>query len=387
LRIALLTDGIWPYRIGGMQKHSYYLVKYFARNGVDVDLYHLNQSTYDINKLEFFTEEEKKHIHAFVVPFPKHLKLPDHYITESEEHSKMMYEHFLSRPPVDFIYSKGYAGLFFIKRKQIELDNEGSTKIPPIGLRLHGYEIFQTDGSFLDWYRRLIYLPLVRYLNNCSDYIYSYGGGITKIIKDNFKGSENKIIEIPTGIEAEWIFENNISVGKPLRFAFLGRYEKRKGITELTSALQKLNVKKHFEIHFLCPIPEQYKINSSQIKYHGVVGDAEKIKEILRSTDVFVLPSHSEGMPNVVMEAMASGCAVLASDVGAVNLMVGEDNGWLMKPRSVKEIEENLINILQASSADIEAKKRNSVKKVKDNFLWVEVIKKEIEAIMKAIGK
>ncbi len=386
MRIALLTDGIWPYRIGGMQKHSYYLVKYFARMGVDVDLYHLNQSTYDINKLEFFTAEEKKHIRSFVFEFPKHFRLPDHYISESGAHSKMLYEHFIKQEPVDFIYSKGYCGLYFIKHKQIELAEKGLTKIPPIGLRLHGYEIFQTGSGFMDWYRRLIYLPFVRYLNNCSDFIYSYGGGITDIIKNNFPAAQNKIIEIPTGIEPEWIFENNTTCGKPLRFTFLGRYEKRKGITELTAALQNLIGKQNFEFNFIGPIPDTYKINSPQIKYHGSVSDAELIKNILRNTDVLVLPSHSEGMPNVVMEAMASGCAVLATDVGAVNLMVGDDNGWLIKPRNAKVIEEKLLQILQANTSEIEQKKINSVKKVKENFLWEEVIKKEIAEIKKIIG-
>ena len=40
MRIALLTDGIYPYVMGGMQRHSYYLAKYLARAGVHVDLYH-----------------------------------------------------------------------------------------------------------------------------------------------------------------------------------------------------------------------------------------------------------------------------------------------------------------------------------------------------------
>ena len=40
MHIALLTDGIFPFVIGGIQKHSYYLVKYLAQEGIKVDLYH-----------------------------------------------------------------------------------------------------------------------------------------------------------------------------------------------------------------------------------------------------------------------------------------------------------------------------------------------------------
>ena len=53
MKIALLTDGVFPYVNGGMQRHSYYLLKYFVKNKIHVDLYHMTESDrYDIDKLE-----------------------------------------------------------------------------------------------------------------------------------------------------------------------------------------------------------------------------------------------------------------------------------------------------------------------------------------------
>ena len=40
MKIALITDGIYPYVMGGMQKHSYFLAKYLAKNKIKIDLYH-----------------------------------------------------------------------------------------------------------------------------------------------------------------------------------------------------------------------------------------------------------------------------------------------------------------------------------------------------------
>ena len=40
MRIALITDGIYPYVMGGMQKHSYFLAKFLAKNKIYVDLFH-----------------------------------------------------------------------------------------------------------------------------------------------------------------------------------------------------------------------------------------------------------------------------------------------------------------------------------------------------------
>jgi len=382
VRIALLTDGIWPYRIGGIQKHSYYLVKYFAQQGVHVDLYHMNHNCkFDIDKLEFFTEEEKKFITPFVFTFPNKGRWPWHYLQGSYLHSKMMYECFVKRPPVDFIYSKGYTGWYFIKQKQL------GKKLPPIGLRQHGYEIFQRGSGVISLYIKYLYLPLTKYLNNKADCVYSYGGGITDIIKTNLPKAANKIIELPAAIESSWVYENNITINKPIHFAFLGRYEVRKGVKELSTALNNLVGKHDFQFHFIGPIPQEFQIISSQIKYHGMISDAEKIKTILQSTDVFVLPSHAEGMPNVILEAMASGCAVLATDVGAVNGMVDESNGWLIPPLNSTIIEQKITEIVKTDPKVIEVKKAMSIKKVKENFMWNKVILKEISYIRGVILK
>ncbi|MGZ6490669.1 MAG: glycosyltransferase family 4 protein [Bacteroidia bacterium] len=364
-----------------MQKHSYYLVKYLARNGVEVDLYHLNDSGLDISKLEYFTPEEKKYIRSFVFTFPSKGKWPWHYISESRAYSKMLYEQFKKNGPVDFIYGKGYTAWHFIKQKI------KGKKLPPIGIRLHGYEIFQPSNNLLTRYRNFLYKPLVKFLNENADHIYSYGGGITDIIKQNVANSENKIIEVPTGIEKEWICNENKTAGTPLRFAFLGRYDVRKGVKELTAALKNLIGKNEFEFHFVGPVPDKFKIASPQIKYHGAVSDAEKIKGILRQTDVFVLPSHTEGMPNVIMEAMASGCAVLTTNVGAVGVLVNEENGWLIPPLNFEAIENKIKEILKSDKRVIENRKAVSVQKVESKFLWDEIVKEEINAIKKVIGK
>ena len=91
-KVALITDGIWPYVIGGMQKHSYYLCKYFAKNQIHVDLFHFNQSELDISALDVFTEEEKKYIHSTVVEFPDVASGFGHYIINSYRYSLNVYD-------------------------------------------------------------------------------------------------------------------------------------------------------------------------------------------------------------------------------------------------------------------------------------------------------
>ena len=41
MRLALLTDGVFPHVVGGIQKHSAHLARYLARAGAEVELHHL----------------------------------------------------------------------------------------------------------------------------------------------------------------------------------------------------------------------------------------------------------------------------------------------------------------------------------------------------------
>ena len=65
MKIAFLTDGIPPYIIGGMQKHSLELAKELVLNGMDVDLFHFVQknekipSSKEVNKLIFKKDYSK----------------------------------------------------------------------------------------------------------------------------------------------------------------------------------------------------------------------------------------------------------------------------------------------------------------------------------------
>lgn len=73
-----------------------------------------------------------------------------------------------------------------------------------------------------------------------------------------------------------------------------------------------------------------------RVRFLGVRGD---IPEILAATDILVHPSHSESMPNSVLEAMAAGVAVLATDVGGtIEAIHTGENGLLVSPRSPKDL-------------------------------------------------
>lgn len=82
------------------------------------------------------------------------------------------------------------------------------------------------------------------------------------------------------------------------------------------------------------------------------MGSSSNLPDIYAGFDIFVLPSLSEGMPMALMEAMASGRAVVASAVGSVpNMIVNNRNGILVQPADSASLASRLKELLSNSSA------------------------------------
>jgi glycosyltransferase involved in cell wall biosynthesis len=217
-----------------------------------------------------------------------------------------------------------------------------------------------------------------------ADCVFSYGGKISEIIL-KLGVKKEKIIEIPAGIETSWINENIKPIEEKRKFVFVGRFERRKGVEELNKALLEIIHSAEMEMHFIGPIPKSKQIAADNVFYHGSVNDSERMKSLLRACDILICPSHSEGMPNVILEAMASGLAVIATDVGAVNLMVSKENGWLIGSTETELIRSAITNVLNIPANDLTRMKQSSVSIVKEKYFWDKIIVNTIEAIVKLI--
>lgn len=68
---------------------------------------------------------------------------------------------------------------------------------------------------------------------------------------------------------------------------------------------------------------------AGHVRFAGVLAD---VAAFVRATDLVVLPSSAEGMSNAMLEAMACGVPVIATDVGGIREVLGEDGraGWLV---------------------------------------------------------
>ena len=95
MKIAILTDGVYPYVIGGMQKHSFYLTRFLSDLGADITLYHCVSKGEKIPSEEQVKEDLKISNESFksvCLEFPQAGHLPGHYIKENYFYSTQMGE-------------------------------------------------------------------------------------------------------------------------------------------------------------------------------------------------------------------------------------------------------------------------------------------------------
>lgn len=383
MKILLLTDGVMPFAIGGMQKHSQQLAKHMAAKGHEVTLVHCiygNQPFPSQDELNTaFGEAAMCHLEIITLRFPRLGKLPGHYLNESYLFSKQIFEKLSNRlNSFDFIYSKGFAAWYFIERKKKGMH------MPPISVKFHGYEMFQKPANLSMWLQNLMLKRPVMWNNRHADYIFSYGGGITTLLTKLGLPS-NKIIDIPTGIDPSWCIQHPARpVEGPLRFCFVGRYERRKGIEELHEAIKKLSAPSEYRFDFVGPIPATQRIKQEGITYHGSINNTAAMIQILDECDILVAPSHSEGMPNVIMEAMARGMAVITTRVGAIESVVDESNGWFVEPGNSDSLRDALHQILSGPAEIITRKKEASRQRI-SLYSWDKIAAQTIEKIQELI--
>jgi glycosyltransferase involved in cell wall biosynthesis len=122
----------------------------------------------------------------------------------------------------------------------------------------------------------------------------------------------------------------------PLRILFVGRFHEQKNLNFLLRQFARLPAKS-FELHLVGDGPQEKLLRNlanqlgiaESIVWHGWLPRAA-LPGIYRSSDCLVNPSLYEGMPNVVLEAMACGLPVLASNIkGHDEIVVNNETGLL----------------------------------------------------------
>lgn len=132
---------------------------------------------------------------------------------------------------------------------------------------------------------------------------------------------------------------------KPNMLLFVGQCLPTKGVYELVDACREIP---NVELWMLGAITDSMSQEltarwNSASKLH-IVGNLpfEEVIKKMCQCDVFILPTYTEGFPNVILESMACGCAIVTTPVGAIPEMLGEEDGksygLMVEPRNVEQL-------------------------------------------------
>jgi glycosyltransferase involved in cell wall biosynthesis len=147
------------------------------------------------------------------------------------------------------------------------------------------------------------------------------------------------------------------AVSTPLEILFLGWVEKEKGIFELLECTVRLSDRSDSPTFRLLIAGGGSAMAEANryVNAHGLTDvvqfldwiDGDEKLERLRNAELLVLPSHIEGMPNALIEAMAAGLPVVGTDVGAVGDVVSDGvTGFIVPPGDVDRLFEVLLELL-----------------------------------------
>lgn len=134
---------------------------------------------------------------------------------------------------------------------------------------------------------------------------------------------------------------------------FVGNLYDKKGVRELLAALAALSARNVLGV-FVGAGPLSSLIEVSPWATLAGVQRNEAIPLFCNAADAMVLPSHAEGMPTVLVEAGAAGLPVIASNVGGIPELLGEDRGVLIQPKSAADIVQAAIELMDEPMASLE---------------------------------
>lgn len=193
-----------------------------------------------------------------------------------------------------------------------------------------------------------------------------------------------KCIPNPVSPQVQTIVEQNHVARIPGYILYCGHVVKTKGVFELIDACSiipdiHLKMVGHVTDEMRAEIND-YSHSASWLELVGELPYEQVVKEMMTS-DIMVLPSYTEGFPNVILEGMAAGCAIVATDVGAIPQILEEEDGKsygiIVKPQDADDLKK-AINIL-LNSPDVKELLRARVqervqKRYSMSAIWREMV-------------
>jgi glycosyltransferase involved in cell wall biosynthesis len=254
------------------------------------------------------------------------------------------------------------------------------------------------SGFFTDWLKQPLIQKKVWDCVNISSKIICIS---KKIVSDAVTEGipEQKLAFIPLGVDLKRFERSGIAdVSSQSKdgcenkciFLSVSHLNKGKGITYLLHAISYVESDIRKKCHFIIVGDGPEKANlaheaaslniSDSITFTGrLVGD--NLLRVYSEADVFIHPSLSEGRPTVINEAMASECAIIASNIDGVPEQVMDGyNGFLVEPRNALQLASKIRQLAEDENL-MQTMGKNSRRKISDEGITWENYARKVEKV------
>lgn len=169
-------------------------------------------------------------------------------------------------------------------------------------------------------------------------------------------------------------FQPNLQLNQPTVIGFAGNYRHAKGYPYLFETMGLLKDENiifkiagggaSLENPDVKALFEQYQLDAKKVHLLDQISD---MPAFYQSIDAFLMTSITEGFPNVLVEAMASGLPCISTDVGDAKYIV-QDLGSIVPPRNAQALAEAILSYLHKTEAEKQALKQAARERVEQNF-------------------
>ena len=227
----------------------------------------------------------------------------------------------------------------------------------PMFVKVHGSDV-NVHGLYPERARQF-----VKSMNNSNGIVSVSQDLKSKLSKLGVE--ESKVHVIYNGVDHELFYEDDknkcrteLNLEHSLQYLlFIGNLKKEKGCVDLLNAFVELRKKiDSVELVYIGTGKAGKEIESlarqnDLLNYVHLMGSLEHkaLKNWINASDVVVLPSYNEGVPNVLLEAMACGTPVVATNVGGIPEIVPKKSGIIVEKQNVEELAEGLKQALNNS--------------------------------------
>jgi glycosyltransferase involved in cell wall biosynthesis len=209
--------------------------------------------------------------------------------------------------------------------------------------------------------KRLYNLTLAKFTVKNSDIIASVSQSDLEIIASSYSIPKKRLRYIPNVVDTDKFKPRENTNHDEKTVLYVGDLEPWKGIGSLIRWVQNANwVSSHFKLRIvgqgsylqnLLTLQRkcQKKMNGISLEVLGPRNHSE-IPRILNDSSVLVLPSYWEGLPTVVLEAMASGIPVISTRVGDIPQIIEHRKTGFLMDRSLLSFQESIKSVFDEDS-------------------------------------